>query len=52
MSSIDKSKSSNLEQKMNKENSFEINDPVLFEFFKTLNEKQKGVIKKLPNYHF
>ena len=36
MSSIDKSKSPILEQKMNKENSLGINDPVLIEFYKSL----------------
>ena len=41
MSSIDKSKSPNLEQKMNKENSLEISDPVLKEFYKGLNEVQQ-----------
>ena len=48
MSSIDKSKNPNLEQKMNKENSLEISDPVLKEFYKGLNEVQQGIIKKLP----
>ena len=48
MSLIDKSKKTNLEQKMNKENSLEISDPVLNEFYKGLNEVQQGIIKKLP----
>jgi hypothetical protein len=48
MSSIDKSKNPILEQKMNKENSLGINDPVLIEFYKTLNEAQQGILKKLP----
>ena len=48
MSSIDKSKSPILEQKMNKENSLGINDPVLIEFYKSLNEVQQGIVKKLP----
>jgi hypothetical protein len=48
MSSIDKSKSPILEQKMNKENSLEISDPVLNEFYKGLNESQQVIIKKLP----
>ena len=48
MSSTDKSKSPILEQKMNKENSLEISDPVLNEFYKGLNESQQVIIKKLP----
>jgi mRNA (guanine-N7-)-methyltransferase len=48
MSSIDKSKNPILEQRMNEENSFEINDPVLFEFYKSLNEIQQRIVKKLP----
>jgi len=48
MSSIDKSKSPILEQKMSKENSIGINDPALIEFYKSLNEIQQGIVKKLP----
>ena len=33
---------------MNKENSLGINDPVLIEFYKGLNEIQQGIVKKLP----
>ena len=48
MSSIDKSKSPILEQKMNKENNIGIDDPALIEFYKSLNEVQQGIVKKLP----
>ena len=48
MSSIDKSKTLILEQKMNKKNSLEINDPALIEIYKGLNETQQGILKKLP----
>ena len=44
MSSIDKSKNPILEQKMNKENSLGINDPVLIEFYKGLNEIQNRTL--------
>ncbi len=48
MSSIDKSKTPILEQKMNEAISLGINDPVLIEIYKNLNEVQKGIVRKLP----
>ena len=47
MSSIDKSKSPNLEHKMSEANSIGINDPVLLDFYKSLNEKQREILKKM-----
>ena len=49
MSSIDKSKSPILEQKMNKKNNIEIDDPVLIEIYKNLNEVQKGIFNKFSD---
>ena len=48
MSSIDKSKTPILEQKMDEAISIGINDPVLIEIYKNLNEVQKGIVRKLP----
>jgi len=49
MSSIDKSKNPILEQKMSKENNLGINDPVLLEYYKSLNEVQQGIYQKLSD---
>lgn len=49
MSSIDKSKNLILEQKMSKENNLGINDPVLLEYYKSLNEVQQGIYQKLSD---
>ena len=47
MSSIDKSKKSNLEQKMNKESEYGITDPKILEIFKGLSKIEKNAISKL-----